>query len=213
MFSDVDTDGDGAPVGLFGIAFNRIRSKDLRIIAKAFGVRSYGQMKKEQLIESIISAYVNKDLYTSSEKTRKQRQCPYRLLNILFSDEFSEDFATVGNAATKHQLDAGVAVNSKGFWIRVQAFFGSKHPIYDKMQFTDDNFFINTAIDPGENIQSHDWTKLRSIWADLNSKYKLSLYNFTKSGNQATFNGDFKTLHFETNLPNAISILILICDK
>ena len=36
---------------------------------------------------------------------------------------------------------------------------------------------------PGENIQSHDWKKLRSIWADLNSKYKLSLYNFTKSGN------------------------------
>ena len=76
VFSDVDTNGDGAPVGLFGMTFNNIKSKNLRLIAKAFGVKSYGQMKKEQLIESIISAYVNKDLYTSSEKTRKQRQCP-----------------------------------------------------------------------------------------------------------------------------------------
>ena len=51
------------------------------------------------------------------------------------------------------------------------------------MQFTDDKFFINTAIDPGENIQSHDWKKLRSIWSDVNRKYKESLYKFTKSGN------------------------------
>jgi len=48
VFSDVDTDGDGKPVGLFGIKFKNIRSKDLRLIAKAFGVRSYGQMKKEK---------------------------------------------------------------------------------------------------------------------------------------------------------------------
>ena len=183
VFSDVDTDGDGAPVGLFGIAFNSIRSKDLRFIAKAFKVRSYGQMKKGQLIESIISAYVNKDLYSTSEKTRKQRQCSYRLLNILFSDEFSEDFSSVGNVATKQELDAGVASNNKGFWVRVQEVFVTKHPIYDKLQFNDDKFLMNTAIDPGENIQCHDWKKLRCIWADLNSKYKVSLYNFTKSGN------------------------------
>ena len=183
VFSDVDTDGDGTPVGLFGIKSKNIRSKDLRLIAKAFGVRSYGQMKKEKIIESIISAYVNKDLYTNSEKTRKQRQCPYRLLNFIFSDEFSEDFGTVGNVATKQELDAGIAGNNKGFWVRVQAAFVKTHPVYDKLQFTDDKFFINTSIDPGENVQNHDWKKLRSIWLEVNSNYKESLYKFTKSGN------------------------------
>jgi len=77
-------------------------------------------MKKETLIESIISAYINKDLYTSSEKTRKQRQCPYRLMNLLFSDDFADDFATVGNAATKSELDAGVAGNNRGLWLKIQ---------------------------------------------------------------------------------------------
>jgi len=99
-------------------------------------------------------------------------------MNLLFSDDFADDFATVGNAATKSELDAGVAGNNKGFWLKIQTVYIKSHPVYDRLQFADDKFFVNTAIDPGENVQSHDWKKLRSIWSEVNSKYKI-----TKSGN------------------------------
>ena len=42
--------------------------------------------------------------------TRKQIQCPFRLLNILFSDEFAADFADLGNIATRQLLDSGKVV-------------------------------------------------------------------------------------------------------
>jgi len=39
-FTDVDTDEDGTPLGLFGITFQELKNKDLRSIAKAFGFPS-----------------------------------------------------------------------------------------------------------------------------------------------------------------------------
>jgi len=44
--------------------------------------------------------------------TRKEPQCPYRLLNILFSDMFSEGLAQLGNVANWFELDAGKASNN-----------------------------------------------------------------------------------------------------
>jgi len=48
--------------------------------------------------------------------TRKEPQCPYRLLNILFSDRFSEGLAQLGNVADWAELDAGKASNNQLFW-------------------------------------------------------------------------------------------------
>jgi len=33
----------------------------------------------------------------------------------------------------------------------------------NRLQFADDKLFVNTTIDPGEDVQSHDWKKLRFL--------------------------------------------------
>ena len=90
--------------------------------------------------------------------TRKKRQCPYRLINILFSDEFLGDFSSVGDTATRAELDSGDTGNNWGFWVRVQGAFKEPHPIYDKMQFPEDKQFtevLKSPINSGENILPH----------------------------------------------------------
>jgi hypothetical protein len=37
-------------------------------------------------------------------------------MNILFSDDFASDFASLGNVASKESLDSGKAGNNQAFW-------------------------------------------------------------------------------------------------
>ena len=108
-----------------------------RLEAKSFNIR-YSNLKKQEFINAISKAYINKDLYKtgggSNAAARKQRQCPYRIINILFSDEFAGDFGLVGNSATRAELGSGDACNNRGFWVRIQAAFKEPNPIYNKMQ-------------------------------------------------------------------------------
>ena len=65
-------------------------------------------MSKKDFIQAISLAYLNRDLYVSGDEgvsTRKTRNCPYRLLNILFSDEFAGDFGIIGDAGTRAELE------------------------------------------------------------------------------------------------------------
>jgi len=58
-----------------------------------------------------------------SSPTRKEPQCPFRLLNILFSDRFAEGFSQLGNVASHSKLDTGKAANNQLFWEGVQEAF------------------------------------------------------------------------------------------
>ena len=61
----------------------------------------------EVILQKIVSIYKIKERYGKLSDnaevilsaTRKVPQCPYRLLNILFSDRFSEGLAQLGNVA------------------------------------------------------------------------------------------------------------------
>ena len=143
-------------------------------------------------IDAICAPYIKRDLYgngsNNKKATRKQRQCPYRLMNILFSDDFAADFGCIGDTATRAELDSGDARNNRAFWVRVQDAFKDHHPIYDKMQFPEDKN-LQPSINPGDNIQPHpSWKKLRGIWRDVNALYKEVLHQFTQSGtNESDF--------------------------
>jgi len=76
------------------------------------------------MLEKIVSVYKLKEKYGKLEDDveiiitppRKEPQCPYRLLNILFSDRFSEGLAQLWNVADWFELDAGKASNNQLFW-------------------------------------------------------------------------------------------------
>jgi len=48
--------------------------------------------------------------------TKKEPQCLYRPMNIVFSDRFSEGFAQFGNVADWAELDAGKVSLNQLFW-------------------------------------------------------------------------------------------------
>ena len=98
-------------------------------------------MTKQDFTDAILATYINRDLYgtgnagSSKQPTRKQKQCPYRLLNILFSNEFAADFGTMlDETPIQAQLDSGDAHSNCGFWIHVETAYKEPHPIYDKMR-------------------------------------------------------------------------------
>jgi hypothetical protein len=116
---------------------------------------------------------------------RREIQCPFRLLNILFSDLFAERFADTGNVANRQLLDSGLAANDQHFWESVQQAFVSPtaNAVYDQLQFQDDPIIAQQGddIDPSK-VVNHDWKKLRSIWKLTNSEYKSAVTRFTVSG-------------------------------
>jgi hypothetical protein len=85
-------------------------------------------------------------------------------MNNMFSDKFAEEFANIGNSASRHSLDVGKAAYKSDFWTKLEAAFLVSKP-YNLLQFTENDTFIYkmTAINPAKIVQ-HEWKKLRSIW-------------------------------------------------
>ena len=79
-------------------------------------------------------------------------------------------------------MDAGIASNNRGFWQKIQGAFTRKQGLFDKIQFPEDVHLstMSPSVNPGENVQSHGWKKLRSLWRDVNNLYKEVLFNYTK---------------------------------
>ena len=94
-------------------------------------------IKKRIVIEKIVSSYQLKKAYKNlhmqptqppeandgNKAPRKQVQCPFRLMNVLFSDEFAMDIVDLGKIATRQVLDSGKAGNQQHFWEQVASAF------------------------------------------------------------------------------------------
>jgi hypothetical protein len=185
-WDDVIEDDNGVVNGVLGLQWNKFTAKQLRTICSTLAIRGLRTMKREDYIKTILDTYANKKAYKNKDgapsKTRKEVQCTFRLMNILFSDKFADDFATLGNIANRALLDTGKAGNDEHFWIRVKEAFSEPHPNYDYLDFlSDDVLAAQDHIDPGK-IVDHDWKKLRSMWKGVNADYKAALTRFTMSG-------------------------------
>jgi hypothetical protein len=117
----------------------------------------------------------------NQQGTRKEQQCTYRLMNILFSDDFADEFACIGNTAPRPLLDVGKAANEQSVWEKIQAAFVITKADYNILQFREDDVFGSETIYPGK-IVSHDWKKLRSMWKSVNADYKAAATRYTQSG-------------------------------
>ena len=116
----------------------------------------------------------------SDEPTRKEPQCAFRLANVIFSDTFCSRFSQLATNRTRQELDGPVSIDHK-FWIDVQEAFVDESIVdIGRLQFKH-AAFDQMAIDPSIVVQ-HSWTKLRSIYADMKSRHKTAVANFTKSG-------------------------------
>jgi hypothetical protein len=184
--NDFFLDEEGNAVGIDGKTWNEYSVVDLRKICGRLGIKNYKREKKNGM-EIMIANWCNNLKHlgptTGCLKTKKEIQCPFRLMNILFSNAFADEFATIGNVASRESLDTGKAANNQGFWERVQFDFIRPNYLYDHLLFTDDDKILgnNKNIKCGLIIP-HNWRKLREIWKSVNVDYKVAKSNFTTSG-------------------------------
>jgi hypothetical protein len=164
---DCDFNEEGKPVGVQGKLWNQLSVAKLRIICRRLQVYGFKNVRKEGIIEAIgktyhnttVSAAIKKNMDpTVTSTTRKEVQCPYRLLNILFSDDFANEFATIGNSATRSTLDTGKAANDEIFWTKIQNAFMDNKSDYNILQFQDNDVFESETINPSKAV-GHDWKK------------------------------------------------------
>jgi hypothetical protein len=173
---------DGKPVGVYGTTWEQCGALKLRTICSRFGIKNARVMKKTDMITMIHQSYNNKQAYVAlqnrkqsklSGAPKKEVQCSFRLMNILFSDEFVTEFASLGDVASRVSLDSGRAAYDERFWVKVQAAFvdPSSNSDYNQLCFRDNDVFAaQDHIDPSKIVQ-HDWKKLRTIWKGVNSEY------------------------------------------
>jgi len=102
---------------------NELKHKDLRAVCSRLKIKGVKNTSKELMIEKIVSVYKLKEQYSRLNEdvdpfltpTRKEPQCPYRLLNVLFSDVFCEGLAQLGDVADRFELDTSKASNNQLF--------------------------------------------------------------------------------------------------
>jgi hypothetical protein len=107
------------------------------------------------------------------------RNCAFRLINVLFSDEMSPKFEQVGGKKDKNILDTGLASNDEYFWQEVTEKYKEANEDYNNLAFIEDIFL---GIDPSVK-QDQSWSKLREIFKGLTKSYAVIHKNHKQSGN------------------------------
>ena len=203
---DIEYDHEGNPISVFGVSWDKLPVKQVRTICSKLGVKGVKNVKKSTMIDVLKKWCYSRKVYDNMRANlgletndteehenqgggapRKEIQCSFRLMNILFCDAFANEFALLGNIASRDMLDAGKAANDQYFWEQVQATFvtdKASNEDYGRLLFVeDDEVFAEQEhfIDPSV-IVGHDWKRLRKIWKAVNAEYKAALTRFTVSG-------------------------------
>lgn len=200
-WNDVSLIGENLTIESKGNAcqLSNLLSKDLRRICSRLKIKGVKNAPKEKMIKILKDTYMNREKYetlrkelsgevTGGEQPRKQPQCSFRLMNIIFCDEFAPKFASLGNVAERNVLDTGTAANDEYFWVEIQQAFIEPNESYGSLLFQDDDVLGSLDdIDPSI-IVAHDWKKLRKIWKGVNADYKAAVNRYSLSG---THEADF----------------------
>jgi hypothetical protein len=113
----------------------------------------------------------------------KTKNCTFRLINVLFSDEISAKFISLGEKKSKNVLDSGLAGFDEYFWQYVSVQHPSTRSAFDDLAFYDK---MLEGIDPSIKL-NHSWSKLREIFKVLSKDYEVVRENHKKSGNHEDF--------------------------
>lgn len=157
----------------------------LHFVCVKLDIQGYKNKSKEFVLKRLAQSKLNNSAYSTLATTfplsRKQAQCPFRLLNILFSKNFAARFGNLGQKFTHIELDTGQTNDSK-FWDDVHpAFIDPETEHVDLIQCHHSEI-DKTQIDPGI-IVKHSKKKLVGIYKDCNIEFRNSMARYTVSGN------------------------------
>jgi hypothetical protein len=185
-WDDVLRDNKGTIVSILGQSIDEFKVVQLRLLCQSLKLQGYKSSGKSALIKMLTDYAANRSAYNvdkaNQSPQRKTMHCSFRLLNILFSDEFAEDFSKLGDIPKRHELDNNSNTYcQEDFWKAIVPAYVTPSDKFNDVMFYDDVLRaenINPSI-----ILTHDWRRLRDIWRDTQSKYKECNSNYTLSGN------------------------------
>ena len=163
------------------IADPKMKNDERRRLARSeLGMKVSNSWSKEKLKVNIEARIRRGKGYQAVQKQRKTQHCPFRLLNVLFSDRFVERFANLGNAASRNDLDNrnGPLIN---FWDELAEDFALDKDEYGSLKFGD---CMYSGVNPSLMVP-HSGLKLKNMWADIHGKYKTANSNCRQSGNHS----------------------------
>jgi hypothetical protein len=172
----VTENADGHALAICGVLLFSLTTKILQVICGRLAIRGVKNTKKTEMADKVVSSYSSWKAYqrfanqregtptsttppsrsttptipaimTTPTAPRKEIQCSFWLMNILFSDEFAADFAELGNTAGRNLLDNGTAGNEAGFWVGVQGAFVQPDPNYDELRFMDNDLMASMILE------------------------------------------------------------------
>ncbi|KAE8890715.1 hypothetical protein PF003_g25320 [Phytophthora fragariae] len=154
------------------------------------GLKVKGRAKKDERIAILRRHDVAKAVYGGlmvgdtenvSVVENRTKHCPYRLLNILFSNEFATRFGQSGDKPPRADLDTRAVADKSCFWQDVHVAHVTVYPAehsVNALEFSHD-FFV--GIDPS-TVKDHSSKKLFDVWKEMNRYYILAEKKFTASG-------------------------------
>ena len=176
--------------GIDAMSFN---TEQLRQICSNMKLTGYRSKPKADVLRIIGVGKIHQSFYDVSEglsssnsdakAPAKTRNCVFRLINVLFSDEMCPKFERLGEKRDKNVLDSGLAANDEYFWQEVAEIYKETNADYDNLAFVDSIFL---GVDPSVKLD-HSWSKLREIFKGLTKSYGEIFENHKKSGNHDDF--------------------------
>jgi hypothetical protein len=163
-----------------------LRSKELRV------VDDQGKdLSKSELIDTLV-VFSNTFIDSSDEYSRlrstKTPNCDFRLLNVLFHNDFAEKFQATGASMSREELDAQNGASAVNFWDEVaEAYNDTNNNLYDDLLFDSPKF---SGICPRLFVK-HNATKLQMMWKKMNKLYSKAQRKYQKSG---THDPDFASV-------------------
>ncbi len=127
QWSDIFEGDNDVALGIFGIEWEAVSSMQLRAVCSKLNIKDVTNTKKPDMVHCISKTHTNQKAYgailshTDSKTTpeekernpRKQIHCPFWLMNVVFLDQFVEDFVLLGNVSSRQLLDPkGPAINN-----------------------------------------------------------------------------------------------------
>jgi hypothetical protein len=163
---------------------------ELRAFCIRAGIKAYKNKTKTELLEMIAQKVNNNKVYDPIFNAKmaergvpvaKQIQCPFRLVNVIFSGRFAARFAALFAKRTRADLDAPVSAEDK-FWKDVLVVFLDNTPCEELDNLTAAHPALDPAnIDPSDIVQ-HTVRQLRQIWGSTHGAYRKAHIRYTTTG-------------------------------
>ncbi|KAE9040973.1 hypothetical protein PR003_g10613 [Phytophthora rubi] len=190
VLSDGKTFKVAVVVKIKGMPVKNTKYTELRAFCGRVGIKAYKNKSKAELLELIAQKKKDDKLYKPifdakmaerREPSRKQIQCPFRLLNIMFSDHFADRFVSLADQRSRADLDAAISAETL-FWEEMCGIFVDNTP----SEVIDNLIAAHPALDPqridAAKIVPHIARQLRAIWGSSHAAYRKAHIRYTASG-------------------------------